>query len=236
MEKKFKLSAQPRRVKIIYAAVIGVLCVTAVVIGIVSSASKKVVTPPDQPTVNLPTEEDQVSGDINNEEPSEDQNTNEPSEEENKKPEKLSMVSPVVGEITKSHSIDTPVFSNTLGEWRVHTGIDISADEGSSVYCAADGVVTKIYSDPLFGKSVEVTHDGGIISIYSNLSSTDITVSEGDKVSSGSLIGKVGDTSLSELADEAHLHFTVKVDGVSVNPLDYISEESKEASLGIKNA
>ena len=236
MEKKFKLSAQPRRVKIIYAAVIGVLCVTAVVIGIVSAASKKVVTPPDQPTVNLPTEEDQVSGDINNEEPSEDQNTNEPSEEENKKPEKLSMVSPVVGEITKSHSIDTPVFSNTLGEWRVHTGIDISADEGSSVYCAADGVVTKIYSDPLFGKSVEVTHDGGIISIYSNLSSTDIAVSEGDTVSSGSLIGKVGDTSLSELADEAHLHFTVKVDGVSVNPLDYISEESKEASLGIKNA
>ena len=236
MEKKFKLSAQPRRVKIIYAAVIGVLCVTAVIIGIVSAASKKVVTPPDQPTVNLPTEEDQVSGDINNEEPSEDQNTNEPSEEENKKPEKLSMVSPVVGEITKSHSIDTPVFSNTLGEWRVHTGIDISADEGSSVYCAADGVVTKIYSDPLFGKSVEVTHDGGIISIYSNLSSTDIAVSEGDTVSSGSLIGKVGDTSLSELADEAHLHFTVKVDGVSVNPLDYISEESKEASLGIKNA
>ena len=236
MEKKFKLSAQPRRVKIIYAAVIGVLCVTAVVIGIVSAASKKVVTPPDQPTVNLPAEEDQVSGDINNEEPSEDQNTNEPSEEENKKPEKLSMVSPVVGEITKSHSIDTPVFSNTLGEWRVHTGIDISADEGSSVYCAADGVVTKIYNDPLFGKSVEVTHDGGIISIYSNLSSSDIAVSEGETVSSGSLIGKVGDTSLSELADEPHLHFTVKVEGVSVNPLDYISEESKEASLGIKNA
>ena len=146
------------------------------------------------------------------------------------------MVSPVVGEITKSHSIDTPVFSNTLGEWRVHTGIDISADEGSSVYCAADGVVTKIYNDPLFGKSVEVTHDGGIISIYSNLSSSDIAVSEGETVSSGSLIGKVGDTSLSELADEPHLHFTVKVEGVSVNPLDYISEESKAASLGIKNA
>ena len=234
MEKKFKISDQPRRVKIIYAAVVGVLCVTAVVIGIVSAASKKTTVPQDQPSVNLPTQDENVSGEVGDE--NEDQTTNEPSVDENKKPEKLSMVSPVVGEVTKSHSLDTPVFSNTLGEWRVHTGIDISADEGAEVYCAADGVVTKIYSDPLFGKSVEVTHDGGIVSIYSNLTSADIAVSEGQSIASGNLIGKVGDTSLSELADEPHLHFAVKVDGVSVNPLDYISESSKQASLGINNA
>ena len=230
MEKKFKLSDQPRRVKIIYAAVIGVLCVTAVVIGIVSAASKKTVTPLDQPTVNLPIEDDEVSGEISDNEETEDTE-----KEEESKPEKLSMVSPVVGEITKSHSIDTPVFSNTLNEWRVHTGIDISADEGAEVYCAADGVVTKVYSDPLFGRSVEVTHDGGIVSIYSNLASQDITVSEGQSIKSGDVIGKVGDTSLSELADEPHLHFSVKVNGVSVNPLDYISESSKQASLGISD-
>ena len=52
-------------------------------------------------------------------------------------------------------------------------------------------------------------------------------------VSAGAKIGLVGDTSLSELADEGHLHFAVKVNGVSVNPLDYISEESQKASLGI---
>ena len=230
MEKKFKLSDQPRRVKIIYAAVIGVLCVTAVVIGIVSAASKKTVTPLDQPTVNLPIEDDEVSGEISDNEETEDAE-----KEEESKPEKLSMVSPVVGEITKSHSIDTPVFSNTLNEWRVHTGIDISADEGAEVYCAADGVVTRVYSDPLFGRSVEVTHDGGIVSIYSNLASQDITVSEGQSIKSGDVIGKVGDTSLSELADEPHLHFSVKVNGVSVNPLDYISESSKQASLGISD-
>ena len=67
MEKKFKISGQPRRVKIIYAAVIGVLCVTAVVIGIVSSASKKTVTPLDQPSVNIPDTDEEISGEIGEE-------------------------------------------------------------------------------------------------------------------------------------------------------------------------
>lgn len=227
MEKKFSFSDQPRRVKIIYAAVIGVLCVTAVVIGIVSATTNRTDGIVDDPTANLP------SADEGGENEGSDSSDTENEGDEDKKPEKLTFVSPVVGEVTKQHSIDTPVFSNTLNEWRVHTGIDIATSDGAEVYCAADGVVSKVYSDPFLGKSVEVTHEGGITSIYSNLSSSDVAVKEGDSVKSGALIGKVGDTSLSELADEAHLHFAVKVDGVSVNPLDYISEDSKKASLGI---
>ncbi len=226
MDKKIKFSDQPTRVKIIYAAVISVLCVTAIVIGIVSAASKANKTPEEG--TNPPLDEggsDQLpdGGDGGN-------------ENENKPPEKLTFVSPVVGKVIKSHSMDTPVFSNTLNEWRVHTGIDIAAEEGSKVYAAADGQVSAVYSDPFLGRTVEVTHTGGIVSIYSNLASADIAVSVGDAISSGDVIGVVGDTSLSELADESHLHFGVKVDGVSVNPLDYISEDSKEASLGITGA
>lgn len=226
MDKKIKFSDQPRRVKIIYAAVIGVLCVTAIVVGIFSAASKPSDNPQDDPTVNVP------SGD-NNEDDSSNNEGGTEKEEENKKPEKLSMVSPVVGEITKQHSLDMPVFSNTLNEWRVHTGIDISAEEGAEVFAAADGTVSRVYNDPLLGKSVEITHRDGIVSVYSNLAATDIAVKEGDEVKSGALIGLVGDTSLSELAEEPHLHFAVKLNGVSVNPLDYISDESKKASLGI---
>ena len=145
----------------------------------------------------------------------------------------MTFVSPVVGEVTKGHSLEIPVFSSTLQEWRVHTGIDISANEGSEVFASADGTVSRVYSDPFLGKTVEITHSGGIVSTYSNLAATDIAVKEGDTVKSGALIGLVGDTSLSELADEAHLHFSIKVNGVSVNPLDYISDDSKKASLGI---
>ena len=228
MEKKFKFSDQPRRIKIIYAAVIGVLCVTAVVVGIVSAASRRNDTPDDDPTANQPSvNEGENGGENENEPPKTDEN------EEEKKPEKLSFVSPVVGEVTKHHSLDTPVFSNTLNAWRVHTGIDISTEDGAEVYASADGIVTKVYSDPLLGKTVEITHEGNIVSIYANLDSANISVKEGDEVKSGALIGQVGDTSLSELADESHLHFGIKVNGVSVNPLDYISEDSKQASLGI---
>ena len=115
----------------------------------------------------------------------------------------------------------------------MHTGIDISADEGSRVYSSERGVVTKVYSDPFLGKTVEVSHDGGIVTVYSNLDSTKVAVSVGDSVACGTLIGYVGDSSLSELADEAHLHFAIKVNGISVNPLDYLSEDSKSASLGL---
>lgn len=223
MDKKIKFSEQPTNVKIIYGAVIAILCVTAIVIGIVSVASKK----GEDPGVTPPPVSD---GENENNGDGEGEGNK---DEENKTPEKLTMVAPVVGEVTKFHSLEVPVFSNTLNEWRVHTGIDISAEEGSEVYSAAAGTVTKVYSDPFLGKSVEISHGNGVVSIYSNLSAEGLAVSEGQIVASGDKIGTVGDTSLSELADESHLHFGVKLNDVSVNPLDYISESSKEASLGL---
>ena len=63
-----------------------------------------------------------------------------------------------------------------------------------------------------------------------------MVVKVGDTVKAGEKVGVVGDTSLTEIADEAHLHFEIKVGGVSVNPLDYISEDSKKASLNLHDA
>lgn len=218
MEQKIKFSDQPRKVKIVYAAVIAVLCITAIVIGIVSAASKKPEAPGgDEPVINLP------SGDTNKGETPKDETPKDetPKDEEQKK---LSFILPVRGEVTKGHSLEVPVFSDTLQEWRVHTGIDISAEEGSEVYASEDGQVTRVYADPFLGRTVEITHEGGLITVYSNLESGTVAVKEGDSVSCGSLIGHVGDTSLSELADEAHLHFAMKLGVVTVNPSDYLSD------------
>lgn len=227
MDKKIKFSDQPTSVKVVYALVIAILTVTAIVVGIVSVASRDN-TPTDNtenPPITDGTGEGEGSGEGSGE--GDGDGTAEGA---------LTIVSPVAGEVVKGHSTDLPVFSETLGEWRLHTGIDIATEEGAAVFAAADGEVTRVFSHPYFGKTVEVTHSGGIVSVYSNLSPSGIAVKEGDKVKCGAKLGVVGDSSLTELADEAHLHFEIKVSGVSVNPLDYISEDSKKASLGIESA
>ena len=123
----------------------------------------------------------------------------------------------------------------TLEEWRVHAGIDISCDEGSDVYCAYDGTVANVYTDPLYGFTVVVDHGNEVKSVYSNLDpNSDVTLKTGDTVKLGDKIGNVGDSSLVELAEEPHLHFRVELNGTAVNPLDYISDEAKKVSLGIE--
>lgn len=229
MDKKIKFSDQPKKVKIIYASVVSVLCVTAIVLGIVSATGKNSPAPNGDLSVNVPNNDVQNG----NQDKEENGGSESDGKEEEKPEDKLTFVSPIVGEITRGHSIDTPVFSDTLKEWRVHTGIDISAEMGDEVYASAKGTVSRVYNDAKLGKTVEITHQGGIVSVYSNLASDKVMVKEGDYVASGAVIGLVGDSSISELADEAHLHFGIKLNGVSVNPLDYISEDSKKVSLGI---
>lgn len=220
MEKKIKFT-KPTLAKLIYAAVIAILCITAIVVGIVSAASKT-----QKPSEDLPPVSDE-----NEQTPAPDSGESDEGEEE--KP--LSFISPLVGTVVKEHSLEIPVFSTTLGEWRVHTGIDISAEQGASVYASEDGVVSGVYNDPMLGCTVEIQHRGDVKTRYSNLSAESIEgIKVGKQIKCGDKIGSVGDTSISELADEAHLHFEVLLKGVKVNPMDYICEESKKTSLGMK--
>ena len=218
MEKKFDFSDKSLRAKVVYGVVVAILCITAIVVGIVSASSKSKDTPADDtPPVS--------DGDVKDESP----------KEETPAPEaKLTFIAPTAGTVSKEHSLEIPVFSITLGEWRVHTGIDISCEEGASVFASEAGVVTGIYSDPLLGYTVEITHRGDLKTRYSNLSSDMGELKVGDEVCLGDKIGVVGDSSLSELAEEPHLHFEVLLKDVKVNPLDYITEESKSSSLGIR--
>lgn len=221
MEKKTSFRNNPELSKIVYGIVIAVLCITAIVIGIVAANNRSATPPDDTPP---------ISGDEGN-------NQNPPTEtpdDTDKKPEKLTFISPVSGKVYKEHSLTVPVFSETLEEWRVHTGIDIMTEDGAPVFATADGEVTKVYNHPMLGCTVEITHDGGIVSVYSNLDSDGESLAKvGTKVKSGDRIGEVGDTSISELADEPHLHFEIIENEASVDPLTYISDAAKEASLGI---
>lgn len=227
MEKKIKASENPKLAKIIYSVVIAVLCITAIVIGIVSANTRDNTNLPDTP----PASENQGANDDTS------NNENEEPKEESPAPEKkpLTFISPVSGRVMTQHSMTVPVFSPTLEEWRIHTGIDISTESAAAVFAAADGVVSEISTHPRFGYTVKILHEGGVTTVYSNLSSLeDINVKVGDTVKCGDKIANVGDSAVFELAEEPHLHFEVLKDGVQTDPLEVISEESKHASLGIE--
>ena len=228
MEKKFKFSDKTKVSKIVYATVIAILCISAIVIGIVAANSRKQETiPPDDSGV--------VDGGNNGDANQGNQdggNSNNGGEQPSPKPA-LSFVSPIVGTVIKSHSTTTPVFSETLDEWRIHVGLDISADEAAEVFAAEGGTVSAVYNDPMLGKTVEIDHGESHKTRYSNLSAESVALSVGDSVEAGAKLGVIGESSISELCDEPHLHFEMLVNDKQVNPLDDITEESKLASLGI---
>lgn len=99
-----------------------------------------------------------------------------------------------------------------------HLGTDFDAPKGSAVAAINSGAVKSAYFDPVYGNFVVVDHGRGIYSLYLHLN--EIRVKAGDAVTKGMLIGTVGD---SGLASAPHLHLSVKINGVSVDPVKFIN-------------
>ena len=127
------------------------------------------------------------------------------------------------GAIIKGYSVTAPVYSQTMDDYRVHTGVDIAAELGSNVYAAASGTIGAVWEDPMNGCSLTINHSGGAVSTYSNLSRETLdAMKPGMVIKGGMVVGTVGDTSLVELADEAHVHYELAINGVSVDPAEYM--------------
>ena len=131
------------------------------------------------------------------------------------------IVSPLNGEVVPACSMDQLVYSETLGDWRTHDGIDIAAVQGTTVLSASSGTVTSVTDDPLMGTTVTIRHDGGYETTYANLQARP-NVEAGETVSAGQIIGAVGRTAAAESAQGPHLHFAVTKDGVPVDPGEYL--------------
>lgn len=132
-------------------------------------------------------------------------------------------IRPCSGYISKEFSIEVPVYSPTMYDYRTHAGVDIACDIGTPVKAATGGVVREIRDDYMMGTTIVIEHADGVCSVYSNLSSdlpSDIEV--GKTVATGDIIGGVGDTALCESAEVNHLHFEMTLDGKPVNPEEYL--------------
>ena len=104
------------------------------------------------------------------------------------------------------------------GVQKFHSGVDIGAGAGTPIYAAAAGTVaTATYNDS-YGNYVLINHGGGNSTLYAHMSS--MAVSSGTYVSQGQVIGYCGSTGWST---GPHLHFEVRLNGSTVNPLSYYS-------------
>ena len=129
----------------------------------------------------------------------------------------LTFSKPLNGQIQKPYSIDKVIYSKTLELWKTHDGIDISSQIGENVKSIEKGTVEKVYDDSFYGTTVVIDHGQGYKSSYSNLNSK-VSVKEKQTVTKGQVIGKVSNTSIGEIKDEAHLHFTLFKDNNNVDP------------------
>ena len=130
---------------------------------------------------------------------------------------------PVKGSVIKEFSLEVLAYDPTMNDWRVHSGIDIAAPAGTTVMAIADGTVADVFNDGLMGTAVIIDHGGELTSTYYNLAAKP-TVSVGDKVSRGSVIGSVGSTAMAESALSSHLHLEMAQNGVSVDPVSYLPQ------------
>lgn len=104
-----------------------------------------------------------------------------------------------------------------------HLGVDLEADTDTPVYAINDGLVRFSQDLTTYGKTLIIDHGLGIFSLYLHLS--EFKVSEEELVKQEDIIGLSGNTGYSIAP---HLHFSVKVNNASVDPLRFIETVEKE--------
>lgn len=133
------------------------------------------------------------------------------------------IIFPSSHEIIKNFSNSNPVYSKTFSDWRIHTGTDFKAEQGSIVKSMNSGTVTDIFDDPSLGMTVAIEHDQGFVSYYSGLGDT-VMVKKDDRVATGQDIGSINDIP-SEISDGPHLHLGIKRDGAWIDPMSILKSE-----------
>lgn len=104
--------------------------------------------------------------------------------------------------------------------YRNHTGVDFGASEGTPIYAAGDGVVTRAGAARGYGNLIVISHGNGLETWYAHMYSHQIGVHVGQRVKRGDHIAGVGSAGNST---GPHLHFEVRVNGQPVNPVPYLN-------------
>ena len=106
---------------------------------------------------------------------------------------------------------------------KLHSGIDIPADQGAVILAAADGTVTEVGFDRERGNYLILDHGDGLTTLYAQC--RNVEAKEDDTVKAGEMIAAVGSTGMST---GPHLHFEVRQDGQAQNPVAYFDSDIRD--------
>tara|TARA_R110001583_G_scaffold41168_2_gene131125 strand:+ start:260 stop:1108 length:849 start_codon:yes stop_codon:yes gene_type:complete len=98
-----------------------------------------------------------------------------------------------------------------------HSGLDIAAAKGTAIQAPAPGVVMDTGDYFFNGRNIILDHGRGLITMYSHMEQIDVAI--GDHVSTGTVLGTVGN---SGRVTGPHLHWTVSLNNVRVDPLLFL--------------
>ncbi len=100
---------------------------------------------------------------------------------------------------------------------KMHTGIDFTAPKGTPIHATGNGKIYSVKNKKSgYGTHVIIDHGYGYKTLYAHMSVVD--VKQGQKVTRGQIIGKIGNTGTSTAP---HLHYEVTLQGKKINPIHY---------------
>ncbi len=167
---------------------------------------------------------------------SEDDNSTEVNKPVDKNEETGSFSIPVGSlEIITEFADNKLVYNKTLKEWRIHPALDLSAEAGSNVVCVANGTVSDILSDPLYGTTVIIDHGNDLQTVYCGMGLLS-GIETGAKLKKGDVIGTVSESGIFCERDlGSHIHFEVIQNGKKVNPIDFFDKKTSAEQENSEN-
>ena len=107
-------------------------------------------------------------------------------------------------EVMRAYQIDSLSYDETMQDWRTHAATDYAGKKGDAVTAITDGTVVEVGKDALHGRYVILSHADNLQTLYAGI--TKVSVEEGDSVTCGQQIAKLGTAMPAEAEQGGHLH------------------------------
>lgn len=134
--------------------------------------------------------------------------------------EDSTMLWPVSGEVLIDYSMDATIYFPTLDQYKYNSALVLGSANGEPVQAAANGQVLSVVENEETGTTLTMDLGNGYQAVYGQLK--DLTVSEGQIVEAGAVIGYVNDPTKYYVKEGANLYFAMTKDGTAVDPMIYI--------------